>query len=545
MKKIELTIDEMLKRETFRDAKLLAGEKGLHRPIKWSHILEVKDFDMLINGGELILTTGISFPDDVQTQLTYISRLVARKAAGLCIEFGSSITSLPPEILAFADQQHFPIIAFEKTVKFVDITHDLHTMIINRHQQMLSDLDQLSRQFMSLSLAPNGIFKILQEMHGYFQQPVFFLSEESKSFYCPADMKAQESILRSVLYSEQPEILSGRLLTVNGTVFAVKPVQVFEQIRGYLCLQISDSFYDDFFLLVLDRAGLAVSQILLRSQTLEERKQHAEDELVRSLLHGKEVRAEHLSTYVSAAVHQMHYRVCVIHLNASQSNKMDWEEWKLQQTMQIRSLFQKHGCIPALSTSNHEIAVLAFFRPSETGTYDKFGRITATIGQMKDFISSTVCIGVSSVFTHLSKTKEAYDEAKESLELQLSGITVSPFYEKLGIYRMLFALQKSGLLDRYVHDYLFPVLEYDAKTNSSLLETLAVYLECGGSKKEAAQKLFIVRQTLYHRLSKLESLLGEDFMKPVNRLAIEAAVQAYKWQTGQVPQNPSFQHDVL
>ncbi|MCM3791101.1 PucR family transcriptional regulator ligand-binding domain-containing protein [Domibacillus indicus] len=545
MKKIELTINEILKRETFRNARLLAGTKGLHRPIKWSHILEVKDFDMLINGGELILTTGISFPDDILTQLDYISRLIAKQAAGLCIEFGSSVTSLPSEVLSFADQHHFPIIVFEKTVKFVDITHDLHTMLINRHQRMLSDLDHLSSRFMRLSLAPNGIFKILQEMYGYFQQPVFFLSEGSKSFYCPADTKDQEAVLRAMLYSEQPDGLSGRLLTVNGTVYAVKPVQVFEQVRGYLCLQISDSFYDDFFLLVLDRAGLAVSQILLRTQTLEERKQHAEDELVRSLLQGKEVRAEHLSTYVSAAVHQMHYRVCVIQLNASQSNKTDWEEWKLQQTMQIRSLFQKHGCIPALSTSNHEIAVLAFFRPSETGTYDKFSRITETISQMKAFISSPVCIGVSSVFTHLSKTKEAYDESKESLELQRSGITVSPFYEKLGIYRLLFGLQKSGLLDRYVHDYLFPVLEYDTKTNGSLLETLAVYLECGGSKKEAAQKLFIVRQTLYHRLSKLESLLGENFMEPVNRLALEAAVQAYKWQTGQMSQEPSFQHDVL
>ena len=34
-------------------------EKGLDRQVKWSHVLEVKDFGSLINGGEMILTTGV------------------------------------------------------------------------------------------------------------------------------------------------------------------------------------------------------------------------------------------------------------------------------------------------------------------------------------------------------------------------------------------------------------------------------------------------------------------------------------------------------
>ena len=62
--------------------------------------------------------------------------------------------------------------------------------------------------------------------------------------------------------------------------------------------------------------------------------------------------------------------------------------------------------------------------------------------------------------------------------------------------------------------------------DSNLFETLCVYLECGGSKKETADRLFIVRQTLYHRIEKLELLLGEDFMAPSNRLALEVAIMA-------------------
>ena len=64
--------------------------------------------------------------------------------------------------------------------------------------------------------------------------------------------------------------------------------------------------------------------------------------------------------------------------------------------------------------------------------------------------------------------------------------------------------------------------------DSTLFETFRVYLACNGSKKDTADQLFIVRQTLYHRLEKLESLLGEDFMAPSNRLALEVAIMAYQ-----------------
>src|SRR5690606_39589193 len=107
-------------------------------------------------------------------------------------------------------------------------------------------------------------------------------------------------------------------------------------------------------------------------------------------------------------------------------------------------------------------------------------------------------------------------------------ITESEFYEGLGIHRLLLLLKRSGELETYVDDYLGALLEHDARHDSRLFETLVVYLECGGVKKEASERLFIVRQTLYHRIGKLEALLGNNFMDPANRLALEVAIQEYR-----------------
>jgi purine catabolism regulator len=90
-------------------------------------------------------------------------------------------------------------------------------------------------------------------------------------------------------------------------------------------------------------------------------------------------------------------------------------------------------------------------------------------------------------------------------------------------------MQNQQDLQEFVMEYLEPVIVHDQKNNGKLLETLKVYLSCNGSKKETANQLFIVRQTLYHRIQKLEALLGADFMHAEKRLVIEFMIMVYEY----------------
>jgi len=189
MSKHPLLVRDVLKREHFESAKLIAGHHGLERQVLWTHILEIKDFDTLINGGELILTTGVGLQLERETQIAYLQNLIRNEAAGLCIEIGDYFDHVPVELIAMANAHHFPIIVFEEIVRFIDITQDLHTYIINQHQQALTQLDALSKKFMELSLMPNGILKILQVLHQDTEAPFLFVSEDTKSFYYPVEAK--------------------------------------------------------------------------------------------------------------------------------------------------------------------------------------------------------------------------------------------------------------------------------------------------------------------------------------------------------------------
>ncbi|MEH7107330.1 PucR family transcriptional regulator ligand-binding domain-containing protein, partial [Bacillus sp. JJ1764] len=78
--------------------------------------------------------------------LAFFKQLIDSNAAGLCIELGTYIPCIPEEIIELADLHHFPLIVFYNKVRFVDITQELHTLLIKKHYQMISDLEDYSNR---------------------------------------------------------------------------------------------------------------------------------------------------------------------------------------------------------------------------------------------------------------------------------------------------------------------------------------------------------------------------------------------------------------
>lgn len=536
MEDLHISVSAILQRPLFKNAKAIAGLDGLDRQVKWAHVLEIQDFESLINGGELILTTGVGLQLDLPTQLKYVKRLIEKDVACICIELGAYFSEIPNEIIELANAHSFPILVFEETVKFVDITQDLHTMIINQHHHMLSQLDSLSRKFIDLSLSPNGILKILQELHLFFRQGVLFIGDHQKSYYYPSKMKEIELEFRQHTNLFTSPLSNEHVVTAKGSTFACMPVRGLGQLLGFICLESDQPHNGDMTFLLLDRASLAIAQVLLRSRTIAERKQKSEGEFVRNLLNGRPVDQDDINAFLPTPSSNMYYRIFTIDVDdlSLDVDEDDWEEIRIQRSMTIRSLCNRHGFFPAVSSTKNEIVIIASFLCATEYKRD-VDRFLQLLGQVEDlehtdYLVGKECeFGISSVYQEIKDVKKGYEESRKVLALQKADLVSSYFYEKLGIYRLLAELIANQQLESFIEDHLAPVIAYDQEMDSELFETLRVYLECGGAKKETAERLFIVRQTLYHRLEKLENILGSDFMEPVNRLAIEVAVHAHRY----------------
>lgn len=136
-----LRVCDVIDRPVFQAADLLAGETGLHHAVRWVHILDISEPLGHIHGGELVLTTGMGFGGDLRRFIAFVQQLIEGRAAGLCIELGATVSEIPEEILGLADGASLPLIVFRQRVRFVDITQDIHKLILVQERQAFFEQD--------------------------------------------------------------------------------------------------------------------------------------------------------------------------------------------------------------------------------------------------------------------------------------------------------------------------------------------------------------------------------------------------------------------
>ncbi|MDQ1047698.1 PucR family transcriptional regulator [Streptomyces sp. V4I2] len=130
-----LTLREILELDPVRAAepRLLAGEGSLDRPVRWVHSSEVYEGANFLDGGELLLTNGFGLTDaDEEVRRRYVRELAARDAAGLAVEVGRSLPSMPDEVTDEARRLGLPLLALHRVVPFVRITEAANRAIVAR-----------------------------------------------------------------------------------------------------------------------------------------------------------------------------------------------------------------------------------------------------------------------------------------------------------------------------------------------------------------------------------------------------------------------------
>jgi len=71
------------------------------------------------------------------------------------------------------------------------------------------------------------------------------------------------------------------------------------------------------------------------------------------------------------------------------------------------------------------------------------------------------------------------------------------------------------------HPDLIRLYQYDLENNTNLLQTLQAYLTCGQNATTTAAALYIHRNTLYQRMTKIESLIQGNLSDPSTRLYMQ------------------------
>ncbi|WP_411389312.1 PucR family transcriptional regulator [Pseudomonas sp. MPB23] len=139
-------------------------------------------------------------------------------------------------------------------------------------------------------------------------------------------------------------------------------------------------------------------------------------------------------------------------------------------------------------------------------------------------------IGLSAAAHPPGRLAQAQDEARQALTAarrfsERAGLCV---YDELGVLKLLSGVRDRALLDQFLHERLGPLLRHDLHHGPSLMPTLEAWFHENGNLVAAAQRLAVHRNTLTHRVQRIEALCGLTLDNAYDRLDIGIALMIWR-----------------
>ncbi len=154
----------------------------------------------------------------------------------------------------------------------------------------------------------------------------------------------------------------------------------------------------------------------------------------------------------------------------------------------------------------------------------------------------TVSVGIGGFKQDPAQLPEAYSEAGVALEIghRIHGPSSVSTFGTTGTYKLLFRVLQENPeeLEAFYGETLEPVVHYDSRYGTELVQTLITYLGNDASTVRTAGDLYAHRHTIRYRLDRVGELTGLDVDKSEDRERLTLGIKAMQL-LGRVPERPS------
>ncbi len=505
------------------------GGEALDRRVRWVHVSEVADLSNLLEGGELVLTTGLALTDERRRD-TYLPGLAAAGAAGVVIELGTRIKEVPQSVLASGAGLGLAVIVLHRTVRFVEVTEEVHRRIVAEQYAEVDHARRVHETFTGLSMRRASLDEIVSVAADMLAAPVVLedLNRQVLAF-------AGYGMATSELLDDWER--RSRLTPVAGPhAWVSRSVGPYRQEWGRLVAPtLSESSRA---VMTLERAAQALALHRMVEQDRTSLELRAQSGLVDDLRQGRISDEAEATSRANALGLRPALTYIPATVRPAESRGPD------QVVVQQRRVRTLDAVVHAVRAGRH--TVLAASR--EDGQIDlllaprasKVGEAEAILGELCRSIRDAVMrmggvsgcvIGIGPESSRLVDAAGGLTEAAHVAEVaaalpQTTPEAVRPFYRAADVrLRGLVALIRSDpRVQAFAETELRSVLAHRASHGDEMFDLLRAFLEAGGNKTDLAKRLHLSRPTLYSRLAALQRLVGVDLDDAESRTSLHVAM---------------------
>lgn len=130
---LRLTVRQLLEVPRFR-LRLVAGEAGLDRPIRWAHSTELLDPGPYLRGNEIVLTVGASLRTP-EACTAFAGSVKASRASAIGYGVGDVTSAVPEELRRSCDRLGLPLLEVPPEVPFLSFTEWFAERLASSHDE--------------------------------------------------------------------------------------------------------------------------------------------------------------------------------------------------------------------------------------------------------------------------------------------------------------------------------------------------------------------------------------------------------------------------
>ena len=508
---------------------LVAGSEGLGAEVRWVHPLDVPDVSDLLRGGEMILTTGVSIGEDAAAQRRFVRDLEAEGAVGIAVELGFAWSrKLPKALVEEADRRHMPVVAFRRGIRFVEVSEAVNGSLLDSGHALARLGEELHRALDQLVLEGKAPEEILGEVSRRIGNPVVL--EDATG-----ELVALGSVTRPE--NEVVDTWSGLKWSDRDQSEAEGAIAVPVMVRGrgwgrVIAIQ-ADREFDRFTPIALDRAAVAVGLGLMRGGEEAELRARTRGNLLFELASGLTEplsAARRASTLGFPRRHGQLVPIAAVWRAGEPESGVGYEEAWASLLPAIRAALSEPDR-PALlgSRGNCMLGVLdrgtLGSEPDDVASRERLARRFSGVLGRHEIDPTSVVLAIGGAADSWDGLAPALVRARFAAEAGALG-PVRSWHDasRTEIGQLLLSMRGTPELMRFSDERLGPLLDLPGDRGRDLLGTLEVFLHSLGRETEAAAELEIERQSLYHRLSRIEEILDVDLKDGDTVLALHLAV---------------------
>ena len=534
------------------DVRLLAGERGLHLPVRWVHISELLDPTPWLSGGELLLTTGMQL-DTEEQQREFAARLADHHLAGLGFGTGFKHAAIPAPLLEVAEEREFPVFEVPYEVPFIAVTEAAFTQLVNEQYAVLRRALAAQERLERIVLSERGLEALVSALATLIGAAVVVFDARGEPLQQHAFRRTLEPEALEALREEVHERARRREARafmpsmVDGNQGIALPVAADGTPRpasgsgsgsgapgrapeAWLVAIKDAGPLSDFDRLTLHQAVTIVALELLRSRVAGDTERRLAGDVLDAIVSG-ELTGPELARRL--APFGLSDRVAAIVLKWVGEGRGSGVSAEAALWGALRD-----DAAPALVASVGTLAC-ALVRGGEDEELFALGdRIAAATGAE---LAGEVRVGIGRAVPG-GDARRSFHEARCALEALalgeaapiLNGNGSAPAvrerprvatYKDLGSFQLLLSLQDDEALRLFCDSILGPIEASEGPYGGELMRSLEAFIEENGQWERAAKRLYCHRHTLRYRIRRVEELTGRNLGTARDRIEFWLALR--------------------